>query len=68
VIAGYSEITQLTHGSGLGLWVARSVVESAGGTLSFETEDGWTVVTLTHERADPPATVDAGRSSATASA
>ena len=67
VITGESEITQLTHGSGLGLWVARSVAESAGGSLSFETDDDWTVVILTQARADPPATVDAGRSSAAAS-
>ncbi|WP_338739953.1 HAMP domain-containing sensor histidine kinase [Haloplanus salilacus] len=65
VITGETQITQLTHGSGLGLWVARSVAESAGGSLSFRTDDGWTVVTLTQERADPPATVDAGRPSAT---
>lgn len=64
VIAGRSEITQLTHGSGLGLWVARSVAEAAGGFLSFDERDGWTVVTLTHERADAPATLDATASAA----
>jgi two-component system OmpR family sensor kinase len=60
VVSGESEITQLTHGSGLGLWVARSIVESAGGTLTFDTEEEWTVVGLVHGRAAAPTDDAAG--------
>jgi two-component system OmpR family sensor kinase len=57
VVSGETEITQLTHGSGLGLWVARSVAEAAGGRLTFDTDeaDDRTVVSLVHLRATPPA-------------
>jgi signal transduction histidine kinase len=54
VVTGESEITQLRHGSGLGLWVARSVAESAGGELTFDTDGEWTVVSLVHARAATP--------------
>jgi len=54
VVTGESKITQLNHGSGLGLWVARSVAESAGGRLTFDTEGEWTVVSLVHGRAEAP--------------
>ncbi len=54
VVTGESEITQLEHGSGLGLWVARSIAEAADGRLTFDTEDEWTVVGLVHRRAEPP--------------
>ncbi|QKY21172.1 HAMP domain-containing histidine kinase [Halolamina sp. CBA1230] len=47
VVTGDTEITQLTHGSGLGLWVAQAVVDAAGGRLDFGVPDeGGTVVTL----------------------
>jgi len=36
VVEGSTEITQLEHGSGLGLWVVRWVCESCGGRLRFE--------------------------------
>ncbi|MFB6102902.1 MAG: sensor histidine kinase [Haloplanus sp.] len=64
VVVGDSAITQLKHGSGLGLWVARSVAESAGGHLTFDTDCEWAVVGLVHQRADPPvdATTDAAAS------
>jgi len=39
VVSGEREITQTDHGSGLGLWLARWVVEDAGGRLSFEAPD-----------------------------
>ncbi|WP_251327909.1 sensor histidine kinase [Haloplanus pelagicus] len=55
VVTGEAEITQLKHGSGLGLWVARSIAESAGGRLTFDTDGEWTTVGLVHRRADPPA-------------
>ena len=35
VVEGATEITQLEHGSGLGLWVVRWVCESCGGRLRF---------------------------------
>ncbi|PSQ58013.1 hypothetical protein BRD18_06790 [Halobacteriales archaeon SW_7_71_33] len=37
VVAGDREPTQLDHGSGLGLWIIRWVVEGYGGTVAFET-------------------------------
>ena len=66
VIAGETEITQLKHGSGLGLWVARSVAESAGGELTFETDGERTVVRLSHERAAAPPTASSEVRTATA--
>jgi signal transduction histidine kinase len=47
IVTGDSEITQLTHGSGLGLWVAQAVVDASDGRLDFggPHEEG-TVVTL----------------------
>ncbi|WEL17890.1 MULTISPECIES: HAMP domain-containing sensor histidine kinase [unclassified Halorhabdus] len=42
-IADESEITQLEHGTGVGLWVIRSTVDAYDGTLSFDTDDGTTV-------------------------
>lgn len=41
-----AEITQLRHGSGLGLWLVKWIVESAGGRLEYAREDGWTAVTM----------------------
>ncbi|MGM0592751.1 MAG: ATP-binding protein, partial [Halobacteriota archaeon] len=47
VILGSTEITQLEHGSGLGLWLVKWTVESVGGEVDFdETETGVTAVTL----------------------
>lgn len=46
-IFGGEEITQLNHGSGLGLWLARCTVEACDGQLEYErTDDGWTVLRL----------------------
>lgn len=36
VLTGESEIDQISHGSGLGLWLVKWTVEKAGGQLSFE--------------------------------
>jgi PAS domain S-box-containing protein len=44
VLTGSEPITQLSHGSGLGLWLVIWVTESYGGTVTFEnTPDGATV-------------------------
>jgi PAS domain S-box-containing protein len=41
------DITQLQHGSGVGLWLSRWTVEACGGHLEYErTDDGHTVVRL----------------------
>ena len=50
-ITGSRDITQLQHGSGLGLWLVRWAVESVGGDVSFERRDGNTVVRLRLRRA-----------------
>jgi PAS domain S-box-containing protein len=42
-----TEITQLQHGSGLGLWLTRYAVETCDGQIEYErTDDGWTVLRL----------------------
>ncbi|MFC6736794.1 sensor histidine kinase, partial [Halolamina salina] len=47
VVTGDTEITQLTHGSGLGLWVAQAVVDADDWRLDFGAPtEGGTVVTL----------------------
>jgi PAS domain S-box-containing protein len=43
VVAGDVPITQLTHGTGLGLWLVTWLTESYGGTATFDCEDGTTV-------------------------
>jgi signal transduction histidine kinase len=43
VVADEAEITQLTHGSGLGLWVVRTVAEAHKGLISFSEDDPATV-------------------------
>jgi signal transduction histidine kinase len=52
VVSGESEITPLTHASGMGLWLAQSAVEANGGELTFAERDDETVVTMSHRRAD----------------
>ncbi len=53
VVDESSEITQLEHGSGLGLWIARWVAESCGGRLRFAESDlGGTAVVLSLTPAD----------------
>ncbi|WP_435184829.1 PAS domain S-box protein [Halobellus sp. EA9] len=56
VVTGKTNITQLTHGSGLGLWLVRWLVESFGGEIGREERgDGTTiVVSLRRERPDAP--------------
>jgi signal transduction histidine kinase len=50
-VTGDRDITQLQHGSGLGLWLVRWAVESVGGSVSFGCRDGDTVVRLRLRRA-----------------
>ncbi|ELZ26347.1 signal-transducing histidine kinase-like protein, partial [Halosimplex carlsbadense 2-9-1] len=53
VVDESTEITQLEHGSGLGLWIVRWVVDSCGGRLRFEESDlGGTAVVLSLTPAD----------------
>ncbi|QLC34569.1 sensor histidine kinase [Halarchaeum sp. CBA1220] len=48
LVTGEREITQLEHGSGLGLWLVRWIVEEYGGSLTFDDSDlGGTAVTVT---------------------
>jgi len=47
IITGDGEITPLNHGSGLGLWLVKWIVDAYGGSLDIETPaDGGTVVRL----------------------
>ncbi len=46
LVTGERDITQLQHGSGLGLWAINWIVESFGGTLTFETPAEGSVVVL----------------------
>lgn len=46
VIFDDEDITQLKHGSGLGLWVVRWIIESANGSLTYNRSDGRTTITV----------------------
>lgn len=47
IITGEAELTPLKHGSGLGLWLVRWLLDRYGGTLSIETPpDGGTIVSV----------------------
>ncbi|WP_049985151.1 sensor histidine kinase [Halobellus rufus] len=50
VVVGDADITQLTHGSGLGLWVAETVADTHRGSLSFSEGASSTTVTLSIPR------------------
>ncbi|WP_435183206.1 sensor histidine kinase [Halobellus sp. EA9] len=50
VVVGEADITQLTHGSGLGLWVAKTVADTHGGEMSFTEHDDATTVTISLPR------------------
>ncbi len=47
VLAGANELGALRHGSGLGLWLVRLIVDHAGGTLTYaENDPAGNVVTI----------------------
>lgn len=46
VIFDDEDMTQLKHGSGLGLWVVRWITESAGGSLTYDRTNGRTSVEI----------------------
>ena len=46
VVTGDTEISQLEHGSGLGLWLVRWVTESYGGELTYHTHDNGSTVSI----------------------
>lgn len=50
-VTGTRDITQLQHGSGLGLWLVRWAVESVGGDVGFDRREDRTVVRLRIRRA-----------------
>ncbi|MDS0283649.1 PAS domain S-box protein [Haloarcula onubensis] len=52
VLTGNEPITQLSHGSGLGLWLVIWVTESYGGTVRFENAADGASVTLALPRTD----------------
>ena len=53
VVTGESEITQLTHASGLGLWIVKWICQACGGRLRFEDSPlGGTAVVLSLTPAD----------------
>ena len=65
VIDGDNDITQLEHGSGLGLWFVKWAVESYGGTVTFdETVSEGTAVTVTLPCPADPGSVRPARGSA----
>lgn len=51
VVLGEAEITQLNHGSGVGLWVCRWIVDVFDGEIHIEDESPGTVVTVRLRRA-----------------
>jgi len=51
VVLGDAEITQLHHGSGVGLWVCRWIVDVFDGEIHIDEEQSGTVVTVRLRRA-----------------
>jgi PAS domain S-box-containing protein len=52
IVAGEREITQLTHGTGLGLWLIRWIVEFCGGEIECRRREDGTTVVLSLRSAD----------------
>jgi signal transduction histidine kinase len=53
VVTGDTEITSLSHGTGLGLWLVRWTVDRFGGELSFERTDVGNCVRVRLPLAEP---------------
>lgn len=51
VVLGDAEVTQLHHGSGVGLWVCRWIVDVFDGEIHVDEEESGTVVTVRLRRA-----------------
>lgn len=51
VVTGETDVTQLEHASGLGLWVARWVADAYDGDLSFDVDEDGSTVSLSLPRA-----------------
>lgn len=51
IISGETEVTQVNHGSGLGLWLTRWIVESYGGGIHRDQVDDRTTVAVTLRQA-----------------
>ncbi|WP_226004288.1 PAS domain S-box protein [Natrinema salinisoli] len=67
VVTGESDITQLTHSSGLGLWLVRWMVDSYGGSISFARSPlGGSRVDIVLEAAPPESTGATGGDAADA--
>ncbi len=59
VVTGETDITQLTHSSGLGLWLVRWMVDNYGGSVSFAESDlGGSRVEIALEPAPSPSDGD----------
>ena len=54
VVADEAEIDPLNHASGLGLWLARWIVDSYGGRMAFDVDDSGTTVHLSLPVVDSP--------------
>jgi len=67
VVTGETDITQLNHGSGLGLWLVRWLVEAFGGEISRDERDDETTVVVSLRRARPSGTQAESVSGQTAS-
>lgn len=52
IVMGETEITQLQHGTGIGLWLTRWIVEIFEGELELETSDDGTVVRIRLQEAE----------------
>ncbi|MFO7834999.1 MAG: PAS domain S-box protein [Halohasta sp.] len=46
VVTGDTEISQLEHGSGLGLWLVRWVTEGYGGELAYHEREGGSTISI----------------------
>lgn len=51
VVTGETDVTQLEHASGLGLWVVRWVADAYDGDLSFDVDEDGSTVSLSLPRA-----------------